>query len=272
MAEQPRYHTSKTRFLELPPHHDASGIGVMVIPGAGWEASVLHQPAALLTEAGHAVVLCDPRGTVTNPGPFCFDDLWYDCATQIAGWDVHRIVLLTHSMGARTAARLAALDARIVQIWVAPVSDSRRCLATLYARGQADELHHMFFGPPFSAAERAALEALQELVTEAWQYPARCHTLQRHLDIPSRGGVRVPHMGDFLREVVYPGYVLAPRDGIRLWGVLVPPDDAWIPLEVTKAFCAEVGVPVTVLTHARGHGARGGWSEILEHVRSFLMD
>src|SRR5262245_11610440 len=104
MAYQPLSKTTGTRFFELQPLHDASGIGVMVIPGAGWGASALRQPAGLLTEAGHTVVLCDPSGTTVNPGPFRYDNLWRDCAAYAAGWDVRRIALLAHSMGAHTAA------------------------------------------------------------------------------------------------------------------------------------------------------------------------
>src|SRR5262245_7809080 len=141
MANQQLANTTGTRFLELQPRHGTSGIGVMVVPGAGWGASALRQPAALLTEAGHAVVLCDPSGTAVNPGPLRYDDLWHDCAAYVAGWDVRRIVLLAHSMGARTAARLAAHDTRITQFWVAPVPNGRRCFATLYATGQASQLH-----------------------------------------------------------------------------------------------------------------------------------
>jgi pimeloyl-ACP methyl ester carboxylesterase len=269
MADQQLSNTTGTHFLELQPHHDASGIGVMVVPGAGWGASALREPAALLTEAGHTVVLCDPSGTVANPGPFRYDDLWRDCATYVAGWDVRRIVLLAHSMGAHTAACLAALDARIEQLWVAPVPDGRRCFATLYAAGQAGQLHHVLFEPPLSAAEHTALEVL---TTDAWLHTAYFDTLRRALALPSHGGVRVPHLWDFLHEVAHPGYVLAPRDSVRLRGVLVPRDDAWVPLDVSRTFCAAAGVPLTVLSSGRGHAARGGWPEILETVRSFLAD
>jgi pimeloyl-ACP methyl ester carboxylesterase len=269
MAYQQLSNTTGTRFLELHPRHDASGIGVMVVPGAGWGASMLRQPAALLTEAGHTVVLCDPSGTVVNPGPFRYDDLWRDCAAHVAGWDVHRIVLLAHSMGAHTAVRLATRDARIEQLWVAPVPNGRRCFATLYATGQAGQLHHVLFEPPLSAAEHTALEVLS---TDAWLHPAHFDTLSSALGLPSRGGVRVPHLWEFLREVAHPGYVLAPRDGVRLRGVLVPRDDAWVPLDVSQTFCAAAGVPLTILSRGRGHAVSGGWPEILETVRSLLAE
>jgi pimeloyl-ACP methyl ester carboxylesterase len=269
MAYQQLSNTFSTRLIELQPRHDASGVGVMVIPGAGWGASALRQPAALLTEAGHAVVLCDPSGTGVNPGPFRYDDLWRACATHAAGWDVRRIVLLAHSMGAHTAARLVARDARIEQIWIAPVPDARRCFATLYATGQVSQVHHVLFEPPLSAAERTALEVL---TTDAWLHPAHFDTLRSALALPSRGGVRVPCLWEFLCEVAHPGYVLAPHNGVRLRGVLVPRDDAWVPLDVSQTFCAAAGVPLTILSHGRGHAVSGGWPEILETVCSLLAD
>src|SRR5262249_370484 len=88
--------------------------------------------------------------------------------------------------------------------------------------------------------------------------------------LPSRGGVRVPHLWDFLREVAHPGYVLAPRDGVRLRGVLVPQDNAWVTLDVSQTFCAAANVPLTILSRGRGHAVRGGRPEILETVRSWL--
>jgi len=261
--------TSGTHFLTLPPYHGASDTGVLVLPGAGWGASVLRQTAARLTEAGHAVMLCDPSGTVGNPGPFRYDDLLHDCAIWVDDWGVRRIVVLAHSMGVRTAACLAARDARLEQIWVAPVLDGRHCFATLYATGQAGQLHHVLFEPPLSAVERTALEVL---ATDAWLQPTYFATLTSRLALSSRGGVRVPHLWDFLREVAHPGYVMAPRDGVRLRGVLVPRDDAWVPLAVSQEFCAAAGVPLTLLARGRGHAAHGGWPDILEHVRSFLAE
>ena len=258
----------RTRFVTLLPRHPASGMGVMVIPGAGWGASILSQSAARLTEAGHAVVLCDPCGTTANPGPFRYDDLWQDCTTHIAGWDVRRILLLAHSIGTHTAARLAASEERIAQIWIAPVPDGRRCFAALYATGQAGQFHRVLFEPPLTAAECAALEVL---ATDAWLEAGPFTTHRQALALPSRGGVRVPHLGDFLREVAHPGYVLGLRDSVRLLRVLVPPDDAWVPLETTQAFCNAAGVPVTILESARGHAVTGGWPTILEDVYASLV-
>jgi hypothetical protein len=269
MAYQPLSKTTGTHFCELQPLYDASGIGVMVVPGAGWGASALRQPAALLTEAGHTVVLCDPSGTVANPGPFRYDDLWRDCATHVASWNMRRIVLLAHSMSAHTAARLAALDTRIEQLWVAPVLDGRRCFAILYAAGQASQLHHVLFEPPLSAVEHTALEVLS---TDTWLHPPHFDTLRSALALPSRGGVRVPCLWEFLREVAHPGYVLAPHDGVRLRGVLVPQADAWVPLDVAQTFCAATGAPLTVLSRGRGHAVSGGWPEILQTVCSLLAD
>jgi pimeloyl-ACP methyl ester carboxylesterase len=261
--------TSRTNFLELQPRSDASGTGVMVVPGAGWGASALRQPAALLTEAGHAVVLCDPSGTAANPGPFDYDGLLHDCAARAAGWSVGRVVVLAHSMGAHTAARLARLDPRIEQIWVAPVLDGRSTFAGLYAASQAGQFHHVLFEPPLSATERTALEVLS---TDAWLHADRFDTLESVLALPSRGGVRVPHVWDFLREVAHPGYVLAPQDAVRLQGVLVPRDDAWVPLGASQTFCAAARVPLHILSRGRGHALSGGWSEVLETVRSWLDD
>jgi len=259
----------ETRFLELPPRGDPSGAEVMVIPGAGWGASTLRQPAAGLTEAGHRVVLCDPRGSSANPGAFRYEQLWRDCAARLAVTGARRVVLLAHSMGAYAAARLAALDGRLEQIWVAPMPDGRRRLAGLYATGHAAQFHDVLFEPPLSDAERAALEALG---TDAWLEATRFAALQPRLTLPSRGGVRVPDLWNFLREMAHPGYALTARDGTGLRGMLVPSDDAWVPLQVSRAWSIEIGAPLTMLERARGHAARGGWTEILEHVRTFLAE
>jgi len=268
IAGASRERRSTTRFLDLAPRGEPSGVAVVVIPGAGWGASTLQSVMAPLADAGHHVVLCDPRGSAANPGSFRYEDLRRDCASRVERLAARRIAVLAHSMGAHTAACLAARDARVEQVWLAPVLDGRRCFARLHATGFSGELHRVFFREPLAAAERGAVEAL---ATDAWLDPTRFAALDAQLSVPSHGAVRVPSLADFLREVAHPGYVLRPRMAVRLRRVLVSREDVWAPLDAARAFCAEASVPLIELARAHGHGARGGWPEIVEHLGALLV-
>src|SRR4051794_20386753 len=102
-----------TRFMDLQPETAASGVGVVVVPGAGWGASVLQPACAGFTATGHRVLLCEPAGIANNPGAFFYNELYLEVAMRLADWNLPCLLVLAHSMGAYTASRLAATDARI---------------------------------------------------------------------------------------------------------------------------------------------------------------
>jgi len=251
-----------TRFVELTPDGPSARPGVLVIPGAAWGASRLAPACGGLLAAGCSVVLCDPRGTPQNPGAYTHAELDDALDARLARWSKEHIVVVAHSMGARAAARLAARDARVVQIWVAPVIDSAACFAHLYEGPALDELLELLFATPRTAAEVRACAALS---TRAWLDGATFSRIET-LALPSRGAARVPDVSSFLRELAHPGYRLAPREVRGLREIWVPRGDAWVSAESLEAFGTAAGVPVASLRPGLGHAVGSGWPEVLERV------
>lgn len=249
------------RFTHLPASGSPSAVGVLIIPGAGWGASALGEESSSLTGAGHEVLLCDPPGSTRNPGPFTYDALLDAVVDRVSAWGVRRIIAVAHSMGAWTSTRLAHADARVEQLWAAPILDGRACFRRLYAGAHAQELHGVLLGPQ---AETLQPDVIAGVATDAWLDPAVFASLAPTFAVPSKGAVRVPEIAPYLQEVALPGYAIAPDRAIRLRGALVARDDAWVDAEALRAFCAAVGAPVSELHDGRGHAVLGGWFEVLQ--------
>ncbi len=110
--------TTQQRIIEcdVPPVHlRASAFGegqpVVLLPGLGRAPSDLAPLAAILVDAGYAVLLPEPRGIGASRGPLeglTLHDLATDVATLLERWTVGPATIVGHAFGNRIARTLAA--------------------------------------------------------------------------------------------------------------------------------------------------------------------
>jgi pimeloyl-ACP methyl ester carboxylesterase len=87
-----------------------SGEALMLLPGLGRPPSDLCPLAQLLVDAGHAILLPDPRGIGASHGPLdgiTLHDLAADAASLITSWVSSPVTVIGHAFGNRIARTLA---------------------------------------------------------------------------------------------------------------------------------------------------------------------